>query len=97
MIIATIQKLGAASFEDSPRALIYVPDKQSALDLAQNFKDYTYGTDLRVYCAYEEHNIELKGKKSIWGNRYCHRNAKKIKPYLLSKRYTSGAIEIVHG
>lgn len=67
MIIATIQKLGAAAFEDSPRALIYVPDKQSALDLAQKFKDYTYGTDLRVYCAYEEHNIELQREEIYLG------------------------------
>lgn len=67
MIIATIQKLGAAAFEDSPRALIYVKDKQSALELAEKFRDYTYGTDLRVYCAYEEHNIELQREEIYLG------------------------------
>ncbi|MEB8329136.1 DEAD/DEAH box helicase [Flavobacteriaceae bacterium KMM 6897] len=78
MIIATIQKLGAAAFEDSPRALIYVKDKVSALELAEKFKPYTYGTDLRVYCAYEEHNIELQREEIYLGTDIVIATPKKL-------------------
>ncbi len=58
MIISVIQKLNAEAFEDSPRALIYVKDKEAALDLEQKFKEFTREMDLRIYCAYDEQNIE---------------------------------------
>jgi superfamily II DNA/RNA helicase len=59
IIISVIQKL-KKDFEDAPRALIFVKDKQAALDLELEFKTYTKGTDLRVYCAYDEHNIDTQ-------------------------------------
>jgi len=58
MIISVIQKLNSEAFEDSPRALIYVKDKEAALELEQKFKDFTREMDLRIYCAYEEQNID---------------------------------------
>lgn len=58
MIISVIQKLDSKAFEDSPRALIYVKDKESALDLEQKFREFTREMDLRIYCAYDEQNIE---------------------------------------
>jgi superfamily II DNA/RNA helicase len=58
MIISVIQKLNSEAFEDSPRALIYVKDKTAALELEQKFKEFTREMDLRVYCAYEEQNID---------------------------------------
>lgn len=58
MIISVIQKLNAEAFEDSPRALIYVKDKESALKLEEKFKDFTREMDLRIYTAYEEQNID---------------------------------------
>ncbi|SDR99411.1 DEAD/DEAH box helicase [Gramella sp. MAR_2010_147] len=58
MIIGVIQKLNSEAFEDSPRALIYVKDKESALELEQKFKEFTGEMDLRIYCAYEEQNID---------------------------------------
>ena len=58
MIISVIQKLNAEAFEDSPRALIYVKDKEAALDLEEKFREFTRETDLRIYCAYEEQNID---------------------------------------
>ncbi|MEH6680165.1 MAG: DEAD/DEAH box helicase [Sediminicola sp.] len=67
MIIGVIQKLNAAAFEDSPRALIFVKDKESALELAQKFREFAHRTDLRVYCAYEEHNIELQREEIYLG------------------------------
>ncbi len=57
IVISVIQKLKHA-FEDAPRALIFVKDKQAALDLERVFNDFKRGTDLRVYCAYEEYDIE---------------------------------------
>ena len=59
LVISVIQKLKFA-FEDAPRALIFVKDKQAALDLELEFNAYKKGTDLRVYCAYEEHNIDTQ-------------------------------------
>lgn len=60
LIISVINKLNGQAFEDAPRALIFVKDKQAALNLEAEFKNYTQGTDLRIYCAYEEHNMELQ-------------------------------------
>lgn len=59
IIISVIQKL-KKDFEDAPRALIFVKDKQAALELELEFKTFTKGTDLRVYCAYDEHNIDTQ-------------------------------------
>lgn len=59
LLISVIQKLKYA-FEDAPRALIFVKDKQAALDLELEFNVYKKGTDLRVYCAYDEHNIDTQ-------------------------------------
>lgn len=66
IVISVINKLKAA-FEDVPRALIFVKDKQTALDLAELFKSFAHGTDLRVYCAYDEHHIELQREELYLG------------------------------
>ena len=58
IIIATLQKLDCKALDDAPRALIFVKDKQSALDLAAEFEKYTRRMDLRIYCAYDEQNLE---------------------------------------
>jgi superfamily II DNA/RNA helicase len=67
LIISVIQKLKGKAFEDAPRALIFVKDKQAALALAEEFKTYIKGTDLRVYCVYEEHNIDLQREELYIG------------------------------
>ena len=67
LIISVINKLNGEAFEDAPRALIFVKDKQAALDLEAEFKEYTKRTDLRIYCAYEEHNIELQREELYLG------------------------------
>ena len=59
IIISVINKLKHA-FEDAPRALIFVKDKNEALELTQLFNYYKRGTDLRVYCAYEQKNIDAQ-------------------------------------
>ncbi|WP_100614698.1 DEAD/DEAH box helicase [Confluentibacter citreus] len=67
LIISVINKLKGEAFEDAPRALIFVKDKQAALNLEAEFKAYTKGTDLRIYCAYEEHNMELQREELYLG------------------------------
>jgi len=66
IVISVINKLKEA-FEDAPRALIFVKDKEEALNLAEVFNTYKRGTDLRVYCAYEEHNLELQREELYLG------------------------------
>ncbi|WP_405291215.1 DEAD/DEAH box helicase [Algibacter sp. Ld11] len=66
MIISVIQKLKNAH-EDAPRALIFVKDKQTALDLELEFNSYKRGTDLRVYCAYDEKNIDDQRDEIYYG------------------------------
>jgi superfamily II DNA/RNA helicase len=60
IILSVVQKLKGEAFEDAPRALIFVKDKQSALDLELEFNSFLKGTDLRVYCAYDEKNIDTQ-------------------------------------
>ncbi|APG59915.1 DEAD/DEAH box helicase [Christiangramia salexigens] len=67
MIISVIHKLEARAFEDSPRALIYVKDKEAALDLEEKFQEYIKGTDLRVYTAYEEHSMDTQKDEIYYG------------------------------
>jgi len=57
MIISVVQKLNATAFEDVPRALIFVKNKEAALELEEKFKQFTGSTDLRIQTAYEEGNI----------------------------------------
>ena len=67
MIISTIQKLGAEAFEDSPRALIIAKDKQTTLDLKEQFEAFTKKTDLRIYCAYEEYDLDKQREEIYYG------------------------------
>ncbi|ALJ03671.1 DEAD/DEAH box helicase [Pseudalgibacter alginicilyticus] len=67
LILSVVQKLNGLAFEDAPRALIFVKDKETALNLKSEFESYTRRTDLRIYCAYEEHNIELQREELYLG------------------------------
>ncbi len=66
IVISVIQKLKNA-FEDAPRALIFVKDKQAALDLELEFNAFKRGTDLRVYCAYDEKSIDDQKDEIYFG------------------------------
>tara|TARA_R110001592_G_scaffold135279_3_gene351511 strand:- start:8334 stop:8945 length:612 start_codon:yes stop_codon:yes gene_type:complete len=68
IILSVIQKLNGEAKEDAPRALIFVKDKQAALELESEFMMFTKGTDLRLYCAYDEHNIELQREELYLGS-----------------------------
>lgn len=60
MIISIIQKLDSEAFEDAPRALIFVKDKEAALELEEEFKKFTRYMDLRVYSAYDQPNLDTQ-------------------------------------
>ncbi|MBI6120714.1 DEAD/DEAH box helicase [Salegentibacter maritimus] len=65
LVISTIQKLDSAAFEDAPRALIFVQDKEAALALEKEFDKFTKYMDLRVYSAYDAPDIS-KQKDDIY-------------------------------
>ena len=67
LIIATIHKLKAEAFEDSPRAIIVVKDKVDALALKEEFERFTNTTDLRVYALYDEYDIEKQKTEVYYG------------------------------
>lgn len=67
IIISCIQKLKGEAFEDSPRALIFVKNKAEALALKDEFLKYTKPTDLRIYTAYDEQNIDQQRDEIYYG------------------------------
>ena len=67
LIIATIHKLKAEAFEDSPRVIIVVKDKVDALALKEEFERFTNTTDLRVYALYDEYDIEKQKTEVYYG------------------------------
>ncbi|MBI9066954.1 MAG: DEAD/DEAH box helicase [Salinivirgaceae bacterium] len=64
IVLGVIQQLECA-LNDVPRAIIMVPDKQHALDLKEQFDVFGKNTDLRVFCTYNEFNIQ-KSKDEIY-------------------------------
>jgi superfamily II DNA/RNA helicase len=60
LVLSVIQKLKGKAFEDAPRALIFVKNKEAALNLELEFNAFKRGTDLRIYCAYDEYNIDAQ-------------------------------------
>ncbi|TYC14883.1 DEAD/DEAH box helicase [Bizionia gelidisalsuginis] len=89
MIIGTMQILGSRSFEDAPRALILVKDKQAAIDLKDAFLEFTRRTDLRIYTAYEEHDIDTE-KEDI----YIGQDIVIVTPKRLNKLFFLNAINV---
>ncbi len=67
LIISVVHRLKGMAFEDSPRVLILVKDKQAALSLQQEFQTFIRHTDLRTYCAYEEHDIDKQREEIYYG------------------------------
>lgn len=89
LIIAAIHKLKAAAFEDSPRAIIIVKDKQAAIILKEELARFTKNTDLRVYTAYDAYDIE-KQKTEI----YFGQDIVIASPARLSKLYFLNGIHL---
>jgi superfamily II DNA/RNA helicase len=60
MVIGVVQKLQGKAVDEAPRAIVYAKDKEAVLELYREFRKFTSRTDLRVYCVYEEHNIDAQ-------------------------------------
>ncbi len=58
LIINTLQKLKFSAKGDNPRALIFVKDRNAAKDLEEKFKLFIKGSDLRLFCVFEEGNLD---------------------------------------
>jgi len=57
LIISVMQALKCEAKGDTPRAMIIVKDKQAALELEEAFKPFLFRTDLRIFSAYDQHDI----------------------------------------
>ncbi|PWI31622.1 DEAD/DEAH box helicase [Flavobacteriaceae bacterium LYZ1037] len=60
LVISVVQKLQGEALGEAPRAIIFAKDKVAVLELYREFRKFTSRTDLRVYCVYEEHNIDVQ-------------------------------------
>lgn len=60
MVMGVVQNLKGEAFEDAPRAIVFAKDKEAVLELHREFRKFTSRTNLRVYCVYEEHNIDAQ-------------------------------------
>jgi superfamily II DNA/RNA helicase len=89
IVLSVIQKLKGEAFEDAPRALIFVKDKKTALELESEFLFYTNGSNLRIYCAYEEKTIEAQRDEIYVGTDIVIATPKR-----LSKLYFLNAINL---
>jgi len=69
LIMGVLQKLKCEAFEDedSPRAIIVVKDKQATWDLAERFEEFTKHTNLRVYKAYSQYDLEKQREEVYHG------------------------------
>ena len=94
LIISVVQKLKGMAFEDAPRVLIYVKDKQAALDLEREFNAYISNTDLRVYCAYEEHDFEKQREEIYYGVDIVIGTPKRISKIFFSNGINLGQLQL---
>ncbi|UJH90468.1 DEAD/DEAH box helicase [Antarcticibacterium sp. 1MA-6-2] len=60
VIINTIQTLNSEAFEDAPRALIVVKDKEAALELEEEFRKFIRHMDLRIFSAYDKPDLDVQ-------------------------------------
>lgn len=67
LIMGTIQQLEAEAFQDAPRALIFVKDKEAALELEEQFKTFLRSSSLRVFAAFDQPNIENQKNEIYYG------------------------------
>lgn len=95
LIISTIQKLKAEAYQDSPRVLIFVKDKKAALALEANFKRFTRGTDLRVYPAYDEQNIDHQKDEIYYGQDIIITTPKRLSKLYLINGIHLGEVQLL--
>ncbi len=57
LVISVVQVLKSVASGETPRALIFVEDKEAALSLEEAFAPFLFRTDLRIYSAFEQHDV----------------------------------------
>lgn len=60
MVMGVVQKLQGKAVDEAPRAIVFAKDKEAVLEMYRVFRKFTSRTDLRVYCVYEEYNIDAQ-------------------------------------
>jgi len=94
LVLSVIQKLNGKAFEDVPRAIIVVKNKQEALALKGTFNVFTRQTDLRVYCAYEEHNVDAQRDEIYVGVDVIIATPKRLNKLFLLNSISLGQLKI---
>lgn len=75
--IAAVQKLLSA-FEDAPRAIIIVADKEKAIALKNQFDLFSKNTNLRSVCVYDEGKINEQSGEIYFGTDVVIGTAKRL-------------------
>lgn len=75
--ITAIQKLQRA-FEDAPRAIVLVADKEKAIAMKEQFDLLAKHTDLRSVCVYEEGKINEQSGEIYFGTDIVIGTAKRL-------------------
>lgn len=93
IIISAIQKLVSA-FEDAPRALIIVSDELKALEMKEQFKLFSYNTDLRSEVAFEGGKIDAQTEAIYFGTDVVIGTAKRVLEIYFRKNFNLNKIKL---
>jgi ATP-dependent RNA helicase RhlE len=93
IIISAIQKLGSA-FEDAPRALIIVSDEVKALEMKEQFKLFSYNTDLRAELAFDGGKIDAQTEAIYFGTDIVIGTAKRVLEIYFRKNFNLNKIKL---
>lgn len=77
IVVSVLQKL-KSSLNDVPRAVVVVPDKESAMAMKEEFIRLGEYTDLRVHLAYEEGKIDDQKDQIYMGSDVVIGTAKRL-------------------
>ncbi len=67
LILTTLHKLNCEAFEDAPRALVLVENKERALELYDAFLAYTKHNSIRVYVGHEHLHVDVQKSEIFMG------------------------------
>ncbi len=94
LIVTTLQKLDCREFEDAPRAIVLVENKERALELYDMFLEYTKHTSLRVYVGYEKLHIDVQKSEIFMGIDILISTPKSLNKLFLTNGVSISAIKI---
>ncbi len=92
-VISAIQKLDRA-FEDAPRALILVPDMQSAIAMGDQLTLLKKNTDLRFELAYEEGKLQKQSQDIYVGTDIVIGTPKRVLAIYFSKNLNLNKLKL---